>query len=223
MIPACVTHLEPFGAFVDVGCGVVSFIGIENISVSRIFHPRERFSCGQMIRAAVLGTDPAALRIHLTHRELLGTWAQNAALFHAGETVRGIVRSLEPYGIFIELAPNLSGLAERRAGLREGDHVSVYIKSILPERMKVKLNVIDTLRRPAGRRPRRGISYRTATSTSGFIRRPAANPSTLQPISSHRRDAENTASKGREPDFGRPSIPTRPGINTGFIGVARTP
>ena len=153
VIPACVTHLEPFGAFVDVGCGVVSFIGIENISVSRIFHPRERFSCGQMIRAAVLGTDPAARRIHLTHRELLGTWAQNAALFHAGETVRGIVRSLEPYGIFIELAPNLSGLAERRAGLREGDHVSVYIKSILPERMKVKLNVIDTLRRPCGPPP----------------------------------------------------------------------
>ncbi|MGM9613781.1 MAG: S1 RNA-binding domain-containing protein [Butyricicoccus sp.] len=153
VIPACVTHLEPFGAFVDVGCGVVSFIGIENISVSRIFHPRERFSCGQMIHAAVLGTDPAARRIHLTHRELLGTWAQNAALFHAGETVQGIVRSMEPYGIFIELAPNLSGLAERRTGLREGDRVSVYIKSILPERMKIKLNVIDVLRRPVGPPP----------------------------------------------------------------------
>ena len=58
VIPACVTHLEPFGAFVDVGCGVVSFIGIENISVSRIFHPSERFYCGQMIYAAVLNTDP---------------------------------------------------------------------------------------------------------------------------------------------------------------------
>lgn len=153
VIPACVTHLEPFGAFVDVGCGVISFIGIENISVSRIFHPRERFSCGQMIHAAVLGVDPAARRIHLTHRELLGTWAQNAALFHAGETVQGIVRGIEPYGIFIELAPNLSGLAERRDGLREGDRVSVYIKSILPERMKIKLNVIDVLRRPGGPPP----------------------------------------------------------------------
>ena len=153
VIPACVTHLEPFGAFVDVGCGVVSFIGIENISVSRIFHPSERFTCGQKIYAAVLSTDPALRRIHLTHRELLGTWEQNAALFRAGETVRGIVRSIESYGIFIELAPNLSGLAERRAGLREGNHVSVYIKSILPERMKIKLTVIDQLRRPIGPPP----------------------------------------------------------------------
>lgn len=149
VIPACVTHLEPFGAFVDVGCGVVSFIGIENISVSRIFHPCERFTCGQMVYAAVLSTDPIARRIHLTHRELLGTWEQNVALFHAGETVRGIVRSIESYGIFIELTPNLSGLAERRTDLREGNHVSVYIKSILPERMKIKLTVIDQLRRPA--------------------------------------------------------------------------
>ena len=43
IISACVTHLEPFGAFVDIGCGVVSFIGIENISVSRITHPIRAF------------------------------------------------------------------------------------------------------------------------------------------------------------------------------------
>ena len=89
-------------------------------------------------------------RIHLTHRELLGTWAENAALFHAGETVRGIVRSIESYGIFIELTPNLSGLAERRSGLHEGEAVSVFIKSILPDRTKIKLTIIDTLRRPGG-------------------------------------------------------------------------
>ena len=35
IIPARVTHLEPFGAFVDVGCGNISLIGIENISVLR--------------------------------------------------------------------------------------------------------------------------------------------------------------------------------------------
>ena len=121
--------------------------------MSRIFHPAERFSCGQHIHAAVLYTEPQARRIHLTHRELLGTWAENAACFQAGETVRGIVRSIEPYGVFIELAPNLSGLAERRAGLQEGDAVSVYIKSILPERMKIKLTVIDRLCRPSGPPP----------------------------------------------------------------------
>lgn len=145
VIPCTVTHLEPFGAFVDMGCGLVSMIGIEHISVSRIPHPACRFSVGQEIFAAVLDTDPAAGRVRLTHRELLGTWAENAARFQAGMTVPGIVRGLKEYGAFVELTPNLSGLAERKSGLREGDRVSVYIKAILPERMKIKLLAIDTL------------------------------------------------------------------------------
>lgn len=145
VIPAVVTHLENFGAFVDVGCGVASLIGIENLSVSRIFHPSDRLRVGQRIRAAVRSVDPVSRRISLTHRELLGTWEQNAAQFAPGETVRGIVRSVEPYGVFIELAPNLSGLAEARGDLVPGTVVSVYIKSILPQRMKIKLTVIDVL------------------------------------------------------------------------------
>lgn len=144
VISARVTHLEPFGAFVDMGCGVISLIGIENISVSRISHPSDRFSAGQDIYAVVLAIDRDTNRVTLSHRELLGTWEENASLFKAGETVAGIVRGVEDYGAFIELTPNLSGLAEKREGLNEGEGVSVYIKSILPERMKIKLLVIDS-------------------------------------------------------------------------------
>ena len=145
ILPAVVTHLESFGAFVDIGCGVPSLIGIENISVSRIPHPDQRFRVGQAIFAVVQELDPKLGRVYLTHRELLGTWAENAARFQAGMTVPGIVRGLKEYGAFVELTPNLSGLAERKSGLREGDRVSVYIKAILPERMKIKLLAIDTL------------------------------------------------------------------------------
>lgn len=151
VIPAAVTHLEPFGAFVDVGCGVTSLISIENISISRIPHPAARFQVGQDIYAAVQDLDPQLGRIYLTHRELLGTWAENAAPFQPGMTVPGIVRGVKEYGVFVELAPNLSGLAEYNGALQEGDRVSVYIKAILPQRMKIKLLVIDTL--PADPRP----------------------------------------------------------------------
>lgn len=143
IIPVRVTHLEPFGAFVDVGCGIISLIGIENLSVSRIFHPSDRVSVGQMLNAVISDIDAETGRISLTHRELLGTWEQNAAQFSAGETVCGIVRSVEDYGVFVELTPNLSGLAEQRFTVSPGETVSCYIKSILPERMKIKLNLID--------------------------------------------------------------------------------
>ena len=145
IIQASVTHLEPFGAFVDIGCGVPSLIGVENISVSRIPHPSVRFRVGQEILAVVLDLDPVLGRIYLTHKELLGTWAENVAPFQPGMTVPGVVRGVKDYGVFVELTPNLSGLAERDPRLTEGARVSVYLKAILPERMKIKLLAIELL------------------------------------------------------------------------------
>lgn len=145
IIQASVAHLEPFGAFVDIGCGVPSLIGVENISVSRIPHPSVRFRVGQEILAAVLDLDPVLGRIYLTHKELLGTWAENVAPFQPGMTVPGVVRGVKDYGVFVELTPNLSGLAEQDPRLTEGARVSVYLKAILPERMKIKLLAIEPL------------------------------------------------------------------------------
>ncbi|MBP5288985.1 MAG: 30S ribosomal protein S1 [Clostridia bacterium] len=150
VLPARVTHFEPFGAFCDVGCGIPSLLSIDCMSVSRISHPSDRFSLGENILAAVRARDEVTLgrrgRISLTHKELLGTWRENAARFSPGETVLGIARSVESYGIFVELMPNLAGLAECRPGVNPGDRCSVYIKSILPEKRKVKLVIVDAYR-----------------------------------------------------------------------------
>ena len=145
VLPATVTHLAGFGTFVDVGCGVVSMIGIENCSVSRISHPARRFTVGQEIYTVLTGTDRSLGRLYLSHKELLGTWQENAARFSPGMTVTGWVRGVQPYGTFVELAPNLTGLADQTEGLREDDRVSVYLKAILPDRMKVKLTILQTL------------------------------------------------------------------------------
>ena len=70
---------------------------------------------------------------------------ETVVAFSEGDTVRGTVRGVMDYGCFVELAPNLSGLTDQREDLREGDGVSVTIRSIRPERMKIKLQVIETL------------------------------------------------------------------------------
>lgn len=145
IVPATVTHLEPFGAFVDIGCGVTSMIGIENLSISRIPHPGCRLFPGQHIFALVTGVDHELKRVYLSHKELLGTWVENTARLAPGMTVTGQIRGIKEYGIFVELFPNLSGLAEPKEGMKEGDRVSVYIKSILPERHKIKLRILDRL------------------------------------------------------------------------------
>ena len=49
VIPSRVTHLENFGAFVDIGCGIVSLLSVDCISVSRFSHPRDRLYNGMDI------------------------------------------------------------------------------------------------------------------------------------------------------------------------------
>ena len=155
IIPAKVTHLEQFGCFVDIGCGLPSLIPIDSISVSRISHPSDRFYVGQEIMTVVKlleqnesYPDVMPTKVTLSHKELLGTWEQNASHFTPGETVSGIVRSVESYGIFVELLPNLAGLAELRDNISVNQAVSVYIKAIIPDKMKIKLIIVDSFDKP---------------------------------------------------------------------------
>ncbi len=142
VIEAKVTHLESFGAFCDIGCGNIALLPIDAISVSRISHPKDRFQVGDDIKAIIKGIAPDG-KITLSHKELLGTWEENARFFTAGQTVTGVVRSVEDYGIFVEITPNLAGLAEPKENIKVGQQASVYIKSILRDKMKIKLIIID--------------------------------------------------------------------------------
>lgn len=142
IVDAVVTHLEPFGAFCDIACGIPSLLPIDSISVSRISHPKDRFSPGDRIKAVIKTIENG--RFTLSQKELLGSWEENAALFKQGETVSGIIRSVEDYGVFVELMPNLAGLAEPKDNVFPSQNASVYIKSIIPEKMKIKLIIIDT-------------------------------------------------------------------------------
>ena len=143
IINAKITHFESFGAFCDIGCGNIALLPIDAISVSRISHPKDRFYLGENIKTVIKNIAPDG-KITLSHKELLGTWEENACMFAPGQTVTGVVRSVEDYGIFVEITPNLAGLAEPRAGTQVGQQASVFIKSIIPEKMKIKLIIIDS-------------------------------------------------------------------------------
>jgi len=143
IINAKITHLESFGVFCDIGCGNIALLPIDSVSVSRISHPKDRFRVGDNIKAVIKEITPEG-KITLSHKELLGTWEENAGQFSQGQTVTGVIRSIEEYGAFVELTPNLAGLAEPRPDIFIGQQASVYIKSIIPEKMKIKLIIIDS-------------------------------------------------------------------------------
>lgn len=168
VVDARITHLETFGAFADIGCGIVALLPIDAISVSRIEHPAERFTVGMDIKAVIKSIENG--RISLSHKELLGTWQENADNFCAGQTVAGVIRSIENYGAFVELAPNLAGLAESKEGIRVGQQASVYIKSIIPQKMKVKLIIVETFDYKYS--PRKPVYYTDAKRIEEFVYSP---------------------------------------------------
>ena len=148
IIPCKITHTEQFGAFADIGCGLVALLPVDCISVSRIERPDERFSVGDELRCVVRSIDETTGRVFISTKELFGTWEENSRAFLPGQTVSGIIRSVEPYGVFIELSPNLAGLAEYSPDVRAGDTAAVYIKSINAEKMKIKLVIVSSSSAP---------------------------------------------------------------------------
>ncbi len=121
--------------------GISGLLYIEDISVSRIKTPYERFEIGQNIDVIIKEIDEEKNRISFSYKELLGTWDDNIKEFKQGTVVKGIAREIEKSknGIFIELKPNLVGLAEYKDNISYGQSVNVYIKKIIPEKKKVKL------------------------------------------------------------------------------------
>ncbi len=117
---------------------------IEDLSIARIKSPYERLNIGQKVEVVVKSIDRETGKVILSHKETLGSWEENASMFTPGMKTKGIIRETEKNknGIFIELRPNLVGMAEYEEGFQYGQEVDVYIKKIDNQRKKVKLLIV---------------------------------------------------------------------------------
>ena len=140
-IKGIVKNITPYGAFIDIGGGVVGLAYIEDLSVARIKTPYERLKIGQNVNIVVKSIDRETGKINLSYKDTLGTWEENAKKFSVGMNTKGIIRETEKNknGIFIELTPNLVGMAEYKEGLKYGEKVDLYIKKIDYDKKKVKV------------------------------------------------------------------------------------
>lgn len=143
-VTGIVKNIKPYGAFIEIAGGVVGLAHIEDLSIARIKSPHERLKIGQKVEVVIKSIDRDTGKVILSHKETLGSWEENANRFAVGDSVKGIVRETEKNrnGIFVELTPNLVGMAEYEEGLQYGQTVNVYIKKIDNERKKIKLVII---------------------------------------------------------------------------------
>ena len=128
----------------EIGGGVVGLLHIEDISISRIKSPEERFTIGQKINVMIKSVDKESNRIILSYKELLGDWEENIKGYEEKTVVEGTIKEPDKFknGIFIELKPNLVGLAEYKEGFSYGQKVKVYIKKIIKDKKKIKLLIV---------------------------------------------------------------------------------
>ena len=137
-----VVSTTEYAAFVDVGGGVTGILKLQDMTDLVLQHASDMFKIGQRIEVIVKKYDRDTGRIELSYKEFLGTFEENVKNLKEGDIVEGIIRNRIKTGVFVELKPNLVGLAEHVNGIEYGQKVLVSIKRINIEKKKIKLIII---------------------------------------------------------------------------------
>ena len=147
-----VTQLTNFGAFVDLGEGVLGMIHVSEISRERVNHPQDKLSVGDAVEVEVIRVEAEKGRVALSMRALesdpFGDFVANLKI---GQAVTGTIDRLQPFGAFVKLAPGVDGLVhvsgisatERVEDPADkfavGDEVALVVEKIDRDRQRIGL------------------------------------------------------------------------------------
>ena len=152
-----ITRVESFGAFVDLGAGVEGLVHVSEFSHDRVKDPKEVVTPGQEIGVVVLAAknlgNSKKERISLSMKALeKDPWDEARKQFKTGSVATGKVDTIEEFGAFIELAPNVLGMVhisemddKRISHPKEvvsvGDEVRVAVLGVDPKRRRLRLSI----------------------------------------------------------------------------------
>lgn len=150
-----VVSVTDFGAFLSIGEGLEGLLPVSEMSwTKRIRHPKEILKIGDSVRVKVLALDSAAKKITMglkqTEPEPFSVYIETV---NPGDVVEGEVKSLVPYGAFVEIGEGVSGLIHisdlswdnhvKKTSdiLSVGDRIKVKILEIQKEKKKISLGL----------------------------------------------------------------------------------
>ena len=145
-----ISRLTDFGAFIEVAPGVDGLVHISEISYERIPHPSKLLHVGDKVDVMVMGIDNETHRISLSIKEAVikkrmfeDEEGANQVRLEVGQTLKGIIEDIKPYGLFVRL-PQLGvkarGLlpAEELGGSDKGD-----VKKRFPKGREIRVEIIS--------------------------------------------------------------------------------
>jgi len=107
-----VISLMDYGAFVELESGIEGLIHISEMSWTRkIAHPSKILQVGQQVEVAVLNVDPGHRRISLGLKQIMANpWEAAKEKYPVGSVVKGPVRNITEFGIFVGIEEGIDGL-----------------------------------------------------------------------------------------------------------------
>jgi len=145
-----ITATTDFGAFVEFGEKLEGLIHISEIAWQRIDNPADFLQIGQKISAQIIGIEGSKLFLSIKKLQK-DPWSDVETKYQVGQTVSGKVLKVNPFGLFVELDPDIHGLAHvselASQGLtpadiaKPGDTLEFKIISIEPQNHRLGLSL----------------------------------------------------------------------------------
>src|SRR6266404_4467125 len=150
-----VTNLTDYGAFVEVESGIEGLVHVSEMDwTNKNVHPSKVVQVGDEVEVMILEIDEERRRISLGMKQCMpNPWEDFAGSFKKGDKVKGQIKSITDFGIFIGLPGNIDGLVhlsdlswstpgeEAVRKYKKGDETEAVVMSIDVERERISLGI----------------------------------------------------------------------------------
>lgn len=150
-----VTNLTDYGAFVEVETGIEGLVHVSEMDwTNKNVDPRKVVSLGEEVEVAVLEIDEDRRRISLGMKQTrTNPWEEFATNFKRGDKIKGAIKSITDFGVFIGLAGGIDGLVhlsdlswnepgeEVVRNYKKGDEIEAVVLAIDTDKERISLGV----------------------------------------------------------------------------------
>ena len=150
-----VTNLTDYGAFVEVEQGIEGLVHVSEMDwTNKNVHPSKVVALGDEVEVMILEIDEERRRISLGMKQCLpNPWEEFGMNFKKGDKVRGPIKSITDFGIFIGLQGGIDGLVhlsdlswtlpgeEAVRNFKKGEEIEAQVLSIDVERERISLGI----------------------------------------------------------------------------------
>ncbi|ARJ56527.1 30S ribosomal protein S1 [Campylobacter cuniculorum] len=153
VLEGVITSITAFGAFVKLD-SIEGLLHNEDASWDRNDKCKDLYKVGDKINVKIIKIDEEKQKISLSTKELSTSPIQEYAKNHkTGESVKGVVRDIKEFGVFVELSKNVDALIHKEdignldlSSLKIGDEIEAAIVFIDEKKNRIRLSVKNLLK-----------------------------------------------------------------------------